>query len=472
MKPFFRSIILLVALALLSLPGVVYAQTVGSDDYEAPDDSLPGEANVAPPVDDAAVHPSADERQPAATTDAELSDGDRSATIRVVHGADEDVDLAGLPVVLNAVRPPGLVQPDNFRQVISSWNAVTDENGIARFDNLPDGLSAQGLALQASTTFGGLSFDSDYTEATDAVDIDLAVFDRTHKLPPVRLSRKRVIISPWEEFLVVDQFWTIEVDGDHAFDIGTATDASLQRGLPLRLPIQAEGISFAGPGDEEIINNVIYWTGVLQPGQAVTFQIRFSESVRSSSYTFNQQMQYPVDEVQILVPIDTNFERISRLEDLTLRAPGFDVGSDPSVAGLPAQRDYLVASGRSVEAGETYSYRVEGLPFTRPLGGWIALIGGLLAAFFIAFYGRREYREFRDSQSQDDVLDALKHRRDAVVDELAEIELALSEFDETDDNDDILELEEEQTLLRQRLALILRKINDVESGDSPSSQAA
>lgn len=463
---------LVVLFAILGLSSVAGAQTVGADDYEAPDDGLPGEATTAPPTaqpDQAAVHTDDDTRPPMPDQQPELSEGERTVSVQLSHATKEDIELGDLPVVLLAVRPPGLLQPDNFTQVISSWNAVTDDEGIARFENLPDDLARQGLQLQASTSFGGLAFESEITQPADDIQIALPLYDRTHQLPPIRITKKRVIISPWEEYLVVDQFWTFEIDGDYAFDIDAASDPALERGLPLRLPLQAEGISFAGPGDHQIVNNIVYWSSTLQPDRPVTIQMRFSKSARSSSYTFEQLMHYPVDEVQLLAPIDTPFERIPRLDDLVLRAPGFDVGSDPAAIGLPTNQDYLVASNHSVERGESYTFRVEGLPFSRPFGGWIALFAGLFGILFIAAYGRREWKLLKGSHSKKEMLDALEQRREAVIDELAVLKSAL---EETEDVDHIFDLEEEQILLRQRLALILRKIDELNAAESTSSQAA
>lgn len=451
-------------------PGDVYGQAMGSDDYEAPgDDSRPGDA-AAPPTDQpdqAAVHV-ADDREAEPTGQPTLDDGDQSATIRVVHGTDADADLSGLPVTLSAVRPPGPLQPDSFQQVMSSWEATTDADGVAHFDELPDDLNRQQLSLQASAEYDGIRFDADAVSPSDALDSSVAVYDRTDQFPGIRVTQKRVLVSPWEGYLIFDQFWTVELDGDQAFDTADSSDPALRRGLPLRLPYQAEGISFAGPDDHEIIDNIVYWDGVLQPDRPVTFQIRFSHSVRSSDFTFEQPMQYPVDDLQILASVDTDFQRVSRLDDLTLRAPGFEVGTDPGAAGLPPHttRDFIVATGHSVDRGQSYTFRLEGLPFTRPIGSWLAVVGGLLAAFFIAVYGRREYTRLRGSDDRDRVLNALHARRDEILDDLAEIEY---ELDEVEYDDERFDLEREQTLLRQRLALILRKIDELDSQNQNSS---
>ncbi len=450
-----------------------YGQAVGADDYEAPDDdSLPGDA-TAPPTeqpDQAAIHVP-DEQAAQQAPQPDLSDGDRRATIRVSHGTGADADLGGLAVRLSAVRPPGPLQPDSFQQVLSTWEAETDADGVAHFDDLPDDLERQQLSLMASAEYDGIWFDSDLVTPGENIDLSLNVYERTDQFPGIRITQKRVLVSSWEEYLIFDQFWTIEIEGDRAFNTKDSTDPALRRGLPLRLPYRAEGISFAGPDEHQIIDNVIFWDGVLQPNKPLTLQIRFSKSVRTSGFTFEQPMQYPVDDLQILASVDTDSERIPRLDDLTLRAPGFEVGTDPGAAGLPPHttRDFIVATDHSVDRGESYTFRIDGLPFSRPIGGWLSLFGGILAAFFIALYGRREYTRLKQSNNRDEVLEALHRRREEVLDELAEIEY---ELDDVEYDDELFDLEQEQTLLRQRLALILRKIADLESQGSSPSEAA
>ena len=469
-----------VAASLLIIsPGAVFAQAVGADGTDGSTEELPGEATTAPPTaapDDAVpeqarpgVH--GDEAAPEADVDVEpeIDEGDHTATVRLRHATDDDVDVADRTVVLRAVRPPGPLQPDNFEQTVSTWRQQTDDEGLAHFDGLPDNLAAQGLVLRASTDYGELTFDSPRQRPSDGATIDLELFDQTRAYPGIRISEKRVLVSPWEEYLIIDQFWTLEVEGDEAFDISNSTDPALVDGLPLRLPYTAEGISLAGPGDYQDIDNIIYWNGVLQPNQPVTIQIRFSKSVRTSTFDFEQPMQYPVDDLSVLAAVDTDFNKVPRLDDLRLAAPGFEIGTDPADAGLPPHttRDFLVATGHSVDADESYTFRLEGLPFSRPMGAWLALIGGILGVLFVAAYGRREYLAMRESQNDEQILEALGRQRDEILDELAAIEY---EIDEVHSDDERLDLEHEQMLLRQRLTLILRKIEEIE--ERPDADAA
>lgn len=467
---------LLAVVAIVAAPADVFAQAAGAggpEDFQAGDDELPGEASTAPPTSEAAdgpteVHPG-DESTPAPVRDHQLEAGDQSATVRVVHGADEEADLAGLPVILEAVQPPGPLQPDNFEQTVSSWDATTDEQGRAHFEDLPDDLDRQGLALRASTHFGGLAFESQRFRPDARRDVELPVYDQTHDFPGVRLTEKRVLVSPYEEYMIIDQFWTLQLEGDRAFD--TTASPAFEDGLPLELPYTAEGISAQGPGDHDIVENVVYYNGVLQPDRPTTIQIRFSMSVRTSEFTFEHEMDYPVEDLDVLAAVDTDFEKHPRLDDLVLRAPNFEVGDDPTEAGLPPHttRDFLVATDHSLEAGDSYAFRLEGLPFGRPLGAWIALIGGILAALFVAAWGRREYVQMRNARNDAGAVQALRRRRDELLDELAGVERQIEQLDGADD-ELLFELEEQRMLLRQRLQLIMRKIDDIESGDD--SQAA
>ena len=457
----------------LSIPAVATAQTMGADDFEGPEeDTAPGEAGAAPPTSGAEVHPG-DEAAPTPTVDRELEAGDATAVVDISHAADEDVDLSGRLVLLEAVQPPGPLQPDgdDFQRVVDSWQAESDETGVAQFHDLPDDLSTNRLMLRASVDYGGITFDSGFIEPDGQAHIDLDVYDRAHEYPGVRVQRIRVLISPWEDYLIFDQFWTLEIEGDRAFDISDSTDPALEDGLPIQLPYRAEGISVSGPGDHDVVDNIIFWNGTLQPNQPMTLQIRFSKSAHSSDFTFEQDVQYPVDNLDILATIDTDFEKVPRLDDLALQAPGFDVSNDPTEAGLPPHttRDFLVATGRSVERGESYRLRLDGLPFDRPVGAWVSLAAGLLAALFLAFYGRREYRRVHQKRDDETILRALKERRDDLVDELTELEELI---DETYDDDDVIDLEQEELLVRQQLQLVLRKIDELQDNDDVTDEAA
>ena len=444
------------------------AQTLGTDqeNVEPPEQGLPGEASVPPPTAGPEVHLTDEDLptgQPQALPSEELS-GDWSVTVNLRHATNDDADLSDLPVFLNALRPQGPFQAGGA-QPVATWTSTTDSNGVAEFSSIPEDIAQRGLRLQAASSFEGISFESSQSAPADKIELNLNVYDRGHDLSGLRVTQKRIVVEPWEEYLIISQFWTFELHGDHAVDIGLSPDPTLQRGLPIRLPRQAEGIHFSGPGDHEVINNVVFWNTVLQPNRPVQVQIRFSKSVRGSELTYQQLMEFPVDEIQIVAPIQTQYEKIPRLNQLALLAPGFEVGADAGALGLRSDMEFLVATGRDFEAGDSYTFRVEGLPFRRPIGGWIAVIGGILGAIFVLAYGRREYKNLHDDRSRKQLLDALRKKRSAVLDELAELRVAIVE---SYDEEVLFDLEEEETLLRERLALILRKIRDLEADDELS----
>lgn len=469
------SLPLLLCLLLTASPAA--AQVMGADDFEDPSGDTPGDASPAPPTDPDAVHGGDMAPAPEAEAETDLPDGDRQLTVRVHHASDEDARFDNHLVTLRALRRAGPLQPDSHHQVVDSWDALTDDQGVATFEDLPNDLDRRGLYLQATTDAsvrgGTTSFETPLYRPTN--QIDFPIYDRTDRYPGLRVAHKRVLVSPWEEYLVIDQFWTLQLEGDHYFDVTDSDDPALERGIPLRLPFSAEGISAAGPGDFDVINNIVYWRGSLQPNHPVTVQIRYSMEARQSSLTVEHPMQYSVDEIEILAPLETQFEKVPYLEDLSLSAPGFEnFSTNPNDVGVHSNTDFLIAYGRSLDRDTddlTYEFTVDGLPFGRPLGAWIALFGGLIFAVFLFFFGRREYRAFQAQKSRQEVLKALKARKESLIEELAELQ---QRIDGTDDPELLFDLEDRQTLLRQRLTLVMSKTEalEEESAQESSAQAA
>lgn len=451
-----RLLLIASALALVVCGSAVPA--VFAQDVPASIDLPPGNPSAIPnTVDEAATSEATVpvDQPPQVPSQAEAT---WTITVQLQHAEDSDADLSGLPVFLHALRSRGPFE-SGTPEPTRTWSSVTNNQGLASF-SIEESVGLSGLRLQAHTTFGGVSFQSPPTRPADGLQIETKLYDLGHDISGLRVLQKRVVVEPWEEYLIISQFWTLMLPGDRAVDLGLSPDPNLQRGLPIRLPLEAEGIHFSGPGDHEIINNFVYWKGVLQPNAPISFQIRFSQPVRTSETTFRQTMAYPVDEVQVIAPIQTQYQKIPRLEDLTLVAPGFHVSSDAGQLGLRSDMDFLVATGRSLNAGEEYAFRIEGLPFKRPTGGWIALIGGLLGALIIFVFGRKEFQSLKAERTREKLLKALKSQHQALLDELHSLHEELGR----DDLDDVLlgELEEEEALLRERLALILRRIRDLE----------
>lgn len=458
-----KKLSLLLFLFLWTLPTGLLAQVDPSSSLPPGATGLPGDTAAAPDASAASAlsiqESPRPEPAPAATP---TPGGAWTVQVQLRHGTEADEDLSGQPVLLHAVRPRGPFQTEPAPPV-HTWTAVTDSQGLATFPEVDEQIARSGLRLAATSSFGGIAFESPMMTAGDGVTLPLTVFDRGHDLDGLRIRAKRVVVEPWEEFLIFSQFITFELEGDRAVDLSMVPQAELQRGLPIRLPIRAQGIHFSGPGDHEIVNNVVFWRPVLRPGQPVAIQIRFSKAARSSELIYEQTMEFPVDELQIIAPLQTQHQRQPRLDRLGLAAPGFTIGGDAGALGLRTDMEFLIATRGELDAGESYTFRVDGLPFGRPLGGWISLGLALLAALFVFGYGVREHRRLHDERGREQLERALKAQRDALFTELANLQAEKKELADEGLDEEIMALEEDEERLRERLALVLRNLRDLQS---------
>ncbi|MFU8805439.1 MAG: hypothetical protein ACNA8W_16625, partial [Bradymonadaceae bacterium] len=280
-----------------------------------------------------------------------------SVTVHVEHATDAETDLAGIPVILQAARARGPFETAPAQAVLES-TAVTDPQGRATFDDVPASIIEQGLRLYASANFGGVSFASTPIVPSNRSTLRVRVHDKGHDVSAVHVSNLRVILEPWESYLVFTQYWTIAVDGDLAIDTSMLPGRQFERGLPLRLPVKGEGIHANGPGRNQVVNNVVFWNGVLKPGRPVTLQIRFSIKASHPTFVYEQEMGYETRNVELVAPLQTQFRKIPRLDDLEMTAPGFEVGSDASALGLRQDMEFLIGNGHSVDAGESFRFQL------------------------------------------------------------------------------------------------------------------
>ncbi|MFU8806623.1 MAG: hypothetical protein ACNA8W_22635, partial [Bradymonadaceae bacterium] len=100
--------------------------------------------------------------------------------------------------------------------------------------------------------------------------------------------------------------------------------------------------------------------------------------------------------------------------------------------------------------------QLRGLPFQKPRGGWIALGLGFLGGFFVVGYARREEKELTSTPGTAKSLRALETEREALFNELTALE---KEWEA--ENIDEIAYETQTWLLRERLALVLKKIDDL-----------
>jgi hypothetical protein len=338
---------------------------------------------------------------------------------------------------------------------------MTDAQGRAQVNDVPASVIEQGLRLQASATFGGVSFTSSPVTPSERAWVEVRVYDKGHDPSKVEVSNLRVIVEPWENYLVFTQYWTLSVTGELAIDTSMIPGPEFERGLPLKLPVKAEGINASGPGRNQIVNNFVFWNGVLKPGEPINLQIRFSMSANNPTFVYAQEMSYPTRNVELIAPLKTQYRKVPRLDHLEMIAPGFNVSSDAAALGLRTDMEFLVGTGYAVQPGESYRFQLRGLPFEQPRGGWIAIGLGLLAGLFVLLYGRKEKLAFQSRSGASEAIDALLKEREALFEQLTSLE---QEW-QSEGIDDVA-YETQTWLLRERLALVLKKI------DGLSAQAA
>ncbi|MBA2661912.1 MAG: hypothetical protein H0U74_06425 [Bradymonadaceae bacterium] len=380
-----------------------------------------------------------------------------AVNVRVGHGGQGDASLANLPVLLQAARARGPFETSAPKPEFE-LTAVTGQDGVARFDAVPESIINRGLRVHALVNYAGISFASAPVTPSRSTAVDVKVYDKGHDPSGITVSTLRMIVEPWEDYLVFTQFWTLSVQGDHALDVSLLADPKFERGLPIALPTKAKGIHVSGAGQSDIVNSIVYWKGVLVPNQPVTVQVRYSMSAKSTEFVFEQVMDYPTQNVEIIAPLQTQYKKVPRLDRLEMFAPGFTVGAGAGLAGLRSDMEFLTASGKSVAAGQKFTFALHGLPFEQPIGPWLALAMGAAGAMFVFGYGRREHKRLRTSEAAGVALDALTQERDLLFDQLADLERQRLAEEIAPAN-----YESDSWLLRERIALLLKKIQDVEA---------
>ena len=190
--------------------------------------------------------------------------------------ADSEPATATTPDVAPPSAPTGLTAtPVSFEQIDLSWNASTDDAGVARYDVYRDGAkvgSVGGTTLSYSDT--GLEAQTSYTYSVQALDAagnrsahsepasartDTAP-ERTPPLPPALLTA--TVVSPTR----VDLQWTASTD-----NVGV-TGYRLYRCVPAGLPQACQGTRI---------------------GEVAASSLRFSDTAARPSTTY----RYTVDAV-------------------------------------------------------------------------------------------------------------------------------------------------------------------------------
>ncbi len=402
---------------------------------------------VAPPAEPIA--------EPTVTADTALM----TISVTVKHGADAR-KIANTPVFLRAARPRGPFEPI-APQPQFEWAGFTDELGIARFDRVPEDLTTSGLRIHAVTTYDGLAFESAAAAPLDGSALEIVTWDKSLDTSVVAIKNLRSVVEVWEGYLVFTQYYTLTNTGQTALDVKLLPDEEFEKGLPFHLPVKAKAINVTGPGESMVVNSTFYWKGVLEPGSAVNLQVRFSMSAKDSEFAYEQEMGWRTLNVEVVVPIQTRFEKLPRLHDLELRPVGFaETDRGAGIFDLRDDIDFVGARGLALEPGQSFAFQLRGLPFERAKSPFLVLLLAFVCGALVLMLASREIKAAAGRAGREDLRKVFEAQRERLLDELVGVERELDEGLLTR-----AEAEFEASALREQLALVLKKLGDLDRAE-------
>lgn len=412
------------------------------------DDSPPTNAEPTPPPEES------DEDAAPAPESTEMT-----VTVIAKHGTTGK-PVTNVPVFLRAARPRGPFEPTAPKPQFE-WTEFADAEGKATF-SVPKTLTSTGLRIHAVTTYDGLAFESTANPPIDGARLTLDVYEKGLDPSVVELENLRTVVDIWEHYLVFTQYYTLTNNSETALDIKLLPDEEYEKGIPIVLPVKAQGINVTGPGENIVVNSTVYWKGVIKPGERVNLQARFSMAARDPEFTYEQEVGYPTKNVEVVVPIQTRFEKVPRLEELELRPLGFEeTERGPGIFGLRDDIEFVGARGLQLKEGESFAFQVRGLPFHRPMLPWAFLLGGILIGLVGAWFGLRETKRSETNIGKAELRSSLERERAVLLDELVALE---KDFDENLVTP--TEYEFEASSLREQLALVLARLKELDESDA------
>lgn len=376
-------------------------------------------------------------------------------TIRVsVTDGVSGAPVADTPVFLRAARPRGPFEPTAPKPQ-HEWASVTDPAGNALFAKVPRALTASGLRVHAVATAAGMPFQSPPSVPTPGETLQVKVYERGTDTSGVKIANLRTIVEVWEGYLVFTQYYTLTNTGKTALDVKMLPDKDFEKGLPITLPLKAQGIQASGPGESLVVNSTVYWTGVLQPEEKANLQVRFSMSADDPEFTYTQQMEYPTQNVEVVVPLQTRFKKIPRLDGIELRPKGFSESDrGKGIFGLREDWEFVGARGRQVETGDSFAFQLRGLPFEKPMAPWFVLAAAILVAIVALVLMMRDARRSSDRREEREKM--LVAEREGLFEQILWLQAELEAGRLTDTEHELLSAE-----LRSRLALVLNKLEEL-----------
>ncbi len=382
-----------------------------------------------------------------------------SITVTVTHGITGDA-IANAPLFLRAARPRGPFEPTAPKPA-KEWAGFTDASGKATFAGVDADLAQRGLRLHAATVHNGVKFESPAITPANGVNLAIKVYEKGVDASGLVIANLRTVLEIWEGYVVFTQFYTLKNNAQTVLDTSLLPGAEFERGLPINLPIEAKGVQLNGPGETVVIESTAYWKGMLAPSQTVQLQARFSVTARDPALIYEQFVDYPIENVEIVVPVQTRFAKVPRLDKASLAAPDFEMLSGKGIMGLRDDMEFLAAKRGAIEKGKSFKFKLDGLPFERSMAPWAVLGVALFFATGVLVFGRREMKVAASTKGREEILAALRGERDALFEELVILERELSEGTISP-----REHELETIAIKERLALIMKKIGDVETSMS------
>lgn len=386
-----------------------------------------------------------------------------------MEGVKDGDQLEGIPVFLRAARVKGPFEP-NDPEPAREWSALTNASGEVVFEDVPASIIDQGLRLQAVASYDDNLYKSPQVVPTQGLRIDLPIYERGFDLSTLRVDSVRMIIEPWEDYLVYTQMWTLNVEGKQALDVSLIPSPDYENGIPFELPLKAQGINFQGTeGQHKVVNSTVYWKGVVKPGQPVSFQLRYSMPAKESAIVYEQPLDYPTKKLEIIVPLETPYKnKLPRLNNLGIRAPDFkqeDIRSGFDIPGLRPDKEFLYAVRNDLPDQSSIRFQLYNLPYERSRGPWIALAIGLLGVLLVAAFARKEMRVMKTQSRAEELRAALLEERRELFVELEELEADRAKYLISERDFEI-----ESTQITSRIGLILKKLEELEGarGDTAS----
>lgn len=345
---------------------------------------------------------------------------------------------------------------------VRTYNAKTDAQGVASLDLV----GVVGATYVPKVLHDGVNFTGAAVSPSQEVhEVSIDVFGKTFDDKDLLVTELMTTVDLWEGYLILTQMWTFSNAASVAFDPTGSPDEKYAEGMPIVLPKKAMGINamvIRGQGVTEqarVVENKVLLEAPIPPmaeGQdPLRVQLRYSMPLKGSHFDYEQQLDYKVEGMRVIVPLQTRYNRHPRL-NLTLDAPGFpEVGDGRRMPGMAQNMQFVVARDGHADPGGKLSFSIDGLPAPDTTPRWVALILGvlmLLGGVWLLVIERRG-GVVRGRAGVKSLIRALTDEREDLFDALRDLDERYDEGDLSERRYDI-----EAAKLRERLALVMRRL--------------